>query len=423
MRTRIVLLLLFAIVCYDCNENHEKPEASWFANTSNELVIDLNNLTYTIANEHDHFYSFIGVRALAMVHLAMHDIFNAAKPEYNQYYWKQQITDANPIVAAVESTRQILIKAYPDRTDTINIVCDAWLKKQADTTGMNAGIKSGKEVAKAYIKLRDHDGHEKEGDYTPMTKPGDYQYTPGNNNWVLRPDFSVARPFTLDSLTQFRSPKPPSLISDEYLRSYNEVKAYGPRQSKVRTEDQTNYAHWWAEFGEHGWNRIGRITAKEKNLSLIETNRMFALLNMNLYDLYLVSLESKYYYDTWRPYTAIRNAESDGNPETKADKNWEPEMQTPPWPEYPSAHAAVGAAGAEIFTAVYGTPNISFSMESVMALPTAKTRTYSNLDKAANDCADSRIMNGFHFRFSTEEGKLQGRAIAKHTLENFLTRL
>ena len=147
------------------------------------------------------------------------------------------------------------------------------------------------------------------------------------------------------------------------------------------------------------------------------------MFNMTLYDLYLASLESKYYYDTWRPYTAIRHGEEDGNRSTMGDPDWEPEMQTPPWPEYPSAHAAVGVAGAEIFSAVYGTSNISFTMESVTALPTAKTRTYHNLDSAAKDCSSSRIMNGYHFRFATEEGERQGRKIATHSLNNYLTKI
>jgi hypothetical protein len=98
-------------------------------------------------------------------------------------------------------------------------------------------------------------------------------------------------------------------------------------------------------------------------------------------------------------------------------------MQTPPWPEYPSAHAAVGSAGAEILSAVYGTPEVHFEMESVTALPDGLVLAYDNLDDAARDCADSRIMNGFHFRFATEEGKRQGRVIAKHTLNNYLRQL
>jgi hypothetical protein len=147
---------------------------------------------------------------------------------------------------------------------------------------------------------------------------------------------------------------------------------------------------------------------------------MFALFNMALYDLYLSSLESKYYYDTWRPYTAIRQGDADGNKATVADPDWKPEMQTPPWPEYPSAHAAVGALGATLFTEVYGSPEVSFTMESVTALPEARERSYDNLNKAAEECADSRVMNGFHFRFATNEGLRQGKKIARHTLEGFL---
>jgi hypothetical protein len=141
---------------------------------------------------------------------------------------------------------------------------------------------------------------------------------------------------------------------------------------------------------------------------------------MYLYDLYLASFESKYYYNTWRPYTAIHNGDADNNSETVADPDWMPEMVTPPWPEYPSAHAAVAAGEAEIVSHVFGTSEIAFTMESVSALPTAKVRTYHNLDSAANDCAESRIMNGFHFRFATEAGKKQGRQIAKHIIQNYL---
>ena len=394
--------------------NHQRSDK-----LDNELIIDLNRLTYTIANEHDGFYSFIGVRALAMTHLAMHDIFQIQEPLYEPYHFREKRSDFSPVVASIIATRYILQRTYPARADTILSVCDEWLSKIEDSHEKTTGITVGIEVAEAYLILREQDGHEKNGDYTPMTKPGDYQYTPGFD-WVWKPDFSVARPFTLDSVSQFRSPPPPSFTSTEYHESWREVKDFGRKNSQMRSEDQTHLAHWWAEFGEHGWNRIGRITATERNLPLVETNRMFALINMNLYDLYLASFDSKYHYDTWRPYTAIRNADRDANPDTEADPNWEPEMLTPPWPEYPSAHAATGAAGAEIVKHVYGTIEVSFTMESVTALPEAKERHYDNLDYVANDCADSRIMNGFHFRFATEEGMKQGRKIAKHTILNFL---
>jgi hypothetical protein len=134
----------------------------------------------------------------------------------------------------------------------------------------------------------------------------------------------------------------------------------------------------------------------------------------------MASFESKYTYDTWRPYTAIHNGDKDDNPATTADTTWQPEMVTPPWPDYPSTHAGVGAGGAEIVRHAFGSSDIAFEMESVTALPTAKTRSYTNLDSAANDCARSRIMNGYHFRFATEQGKDQGRAIAKYIYSNYL---
>ncbi len=384
-----------------------------------QLILSVNELTYTLANQHDQFYSFIGVRALAMVHLAVHDILNTFDPRYESYHLDPPSLDADSKAATISATQTLLMAAYPKRIDTIETVCTKWLAQVPQGPKKIRGEQFGKLVADAYLKLREGDGHEKNGAYTPMTKPGDYQYTPGFD-WVWKPDFSVARPFTLDSITQFRCSPPPSLESASYAEAYKEVKEYGKKDSPVRTVDETHYAHWWAEFGEHGWNRIGRITAEEQGLSAIEANRLFALVNMNLYDLYLVSFESKYFYDSWRPVTAIRNGENDNNPLTAGDATWEPEMQTPPWPDYPSTHAAVGASGASIVEAVFGTAKVPFTMESVTALPEAKTRSYQDLNMAASHCALSRIMNGFHFRFATDMGLKQGRAVAEHTVKNFL---
>lgn len=393
---------------------------SCMAQSENEIIIDWNRLTYQIAYQHDQFYSFIGIRTLTMTHLAIHDALNAIQPKYEQYAYQGKEKNADPIAAASQAAYEVLMAAYPNREDTITLVYKKWLEQVPAGISRQTGLDLGKKAAASIIKLRVGDGHQKQGNYTPMTKPGDYQYTPGWDGWVLKPDFDYARPFAMKEVTQFRAPSPPVLNSETYTQSYREVKAYGAKNSTLRSEDQTHYAHWWAEFGEHSWNRIGRITAEKNALALWETARMFALINMNIYDIYLASLESKYHYDTWRPYTAIRAAQIDDNPQTEADTTWQPEMLTPPWPEYPSAHAAVGSGGAEILTHVFGTPKISFTMESVSALPFGKTRTYHNLDQAADDCADSRILNGYHFRFATQEGKRQGREIAKYICANYL---
>jgi hypothetical protein len=384
------------------------------------IVVELNHLAYTIAEQHDHFYSFIGIRSLTMVHLSIHDVLNSISPKYESYAYHGKHPDADPVAAVSQVTRKILITAYPDRKDTIESVCDQWLNIAGEKGSVTKGIALGNGVAAMYLELRSGDGHKEQGDYVPMTKPGDYQFTPGWNGWVLKPDFSVARPFALDTITRFRSPPPPALSSEEYAESYREVMEYGRKNSLKRTEDQRHYAHWWAEFAEHSWNRIGRIAATRYGMENHEAARMFALINMDIYDIYLASLESKYYYDTWRPYTAIRCADIDGNENTKPDMDWEPEMLTPPWPEYPSAHAAVAAGGAEIISHVFGTPHIPVIMPTTTALPDATNRSFTNLDSAAMECADSRIMNGFHFRFATDEGLQQGRKIARYIIAHYL---
>lgn len=414
------IAIVAAMMSASCmSQENTTPQTVKTDTLSNAIITDLNQLAYTIANEHDEFYSFIGVRALAITHLAMHNALNAIQPEYETYQFTTENVDAEPVSALANAARVVLTTIYPERTDTIAIVTEKWIGSVAEGPQKTSGLQLGAQAAQHLLQLRAGDGHEKNGDYTPMTKPGDYQYTPGYD-WVWKPDFSYVRPFTLDSLTQFRSPPPPALTGAEYADAFDEVKTFGSKDSHVRSADQTHVAHWWAEFGEHSWNRIGRITARQKDLSIHETARMFALINMTLYDFYLVTFESKYYYDTWRPFTAIRNADTDANSATTAAPAWEPEMVTPPWPEYPSAHAGVGALGAVIIGDVCGTPEVSFTMESVTAPAGSPERTYYHLDTAAQHCADSRIYNGYHFRFATEAGLEQGRAVAKFVCGGFL---
>lgn len=414
-----LISLLFAAPFFPAGDTAPSFQTDQVWNGS-ESVVNWNHMAYTVAYQQDSFYTLKGIRALTMTHLAMHDALNAVRPDYAPYAFTKKVPEANAGAALAQAAYEVLLDAYPARADTLGQKLKEELAPLVPFPGYSAGIQTGKEAAAAIIRMREGDGHEKQGDYTPMSKPGDYQYTPGWNGWVLKPDFNYARPFALDSVTQFRSPPPPALDSPKYTSSFNEVKAYGGEGSTVRSADQTHYAHWWAEFAEHSWNRIGRMAVRDRSLSAQDAARLFALINMDIYDIYLASLESKYHYDTWRPITAIHAAASDGNPATWPDPAWAPEMLTPPWPEYPSAHAAVAAGGAEIVGRVLGTAEHTFTMASLSAPPGQAERTYHNLDTAAQACADSRIMNGFHFRFATEEGLRQGREVARYILDHFL---
>jgi hypothetical protein len=402
-------LVLSCLILFSCRNNTDKLTAT------NDVVIDWNNLAVTIAEQHDHFYSFIGARALTMTHVAMHDALNAIAMKYIPYAFNGKMPQADPVAACSQAAYTVLSTIYPNRTDTIQQALKKWLDAIPESPKKNAGIELGQRSAEAILQLRKNDGHEVSAIYTPRNVPGAYQFEHGIN-WVINPDLKKNKPFALQKPNQFRVGPPPALNTEEYTNDFNEIKALGRAGSKARTKDQTNYGHWWAEFGEHGWNRIGRLTAAQRKLSIHETARLFALVNMTLYDFYLATCDSKYHYDAWRPITAIQNADKDGNPATAPDTSWQPEMITAPLPEYPSGHAGVGGLGATILESVYGTKDVSFEMESVTALPDGKIRSFTNLDSAASECARSRIMNGYHFRFSTEAGKEQGRKVAAYIL-------
>ncbi len=382
-----------------------------------DIIHDLNKLTYTIADQHDHFYSLKGIRTLTIVHLAAHDIMQTKMDTYQPYLVDTTIPDLDVAPAISAMARKVLTDGYPLRRDTIASVIKGWMKSGRED---RESVNFGQFVADQYLDHRRGDGHEKEGDYTPMSKPGDYQYTDGWDEWVFKPDFKVARPFSFEEITAFRVSPPPSLESSRYARDYKEILEYGGKSSEKRNADQTHFAHWWAEFAEHSWNRIARIICKKDVKSADRQARLFALINMDIYDIYLASLESKYYYDTWRPVTAIHHADTDGNDKTVGDQAWQPEMMTPPWPEYPSAHAAVAAGGAEIVIETLGSSKVDIEMSSVTAPRDRPQRRIKDLRAAAEECATSRIMNGYHFRFATEEGLRQGRTIATHVLQNFL---
>lgn len=408
MKKLLITLLVPFLFSFSCNDRHDPLP-------SNEVIIAWNNMAVTIANQQDQFLPFVGVRALTMMHVAMNDALNAISLKYVPYAFNGNNPDADATAAISEAAFIVLSSVYPDRLDTLQEERRKWLDSIPESPAKKVGIQLGMQSAAAIMELRKDDGHKVFASYTQRNVPGAYEILPGLP-FQFNPDTKRNKAFVLQKPDQFRVPPPPGLTSDEYAQDFNEVKAYGVSGSKVRSQDQTNYAHWWAEFGEHGWNRIGRITAAQKKLPIHETARMFALLNMTMYDLYIGVCDSKYYYDTWRPITAIKHADKDNNPATAPDTSWQPEMMTVPIPEYPSGHSADGAACATIVANVYGTKNISFEMESVTALPAAKTRSFTHLDSATNECARSRIMNGFHFRFSTEMGKEQGRKIAEYIL-------
>jgi hypothetical protein len=351
------------------------------------------------------------IRAHAMMHIAMHDALNAVIPLYRQHAYRSHEPGAHPIAAAAQAARDVAVSQYPDQQTKIDSELARWLSAIPDTPHKARGVAVGRQSAAAILALRANDGWDYQGTYTFSNEPGAYQTTPPWNGFVLQPGFRYARPFGLRSPDQFRPAPPPRLDSPQYAAAFNEVKDFGRMDSVVRTPDQTLYAVWWLEFAETSVNRLARQLATQRRTHLWQAARMFALLNMSLYDGYIAVFDSKYEYNHWRPYTAIRQAAVDGNPATLAEPNWESLRPVPPFPEYVSGHAGATAASMDILARTFG-ENVSFTMATTTAPPEMPTRSFRSFSAAAAECADSRVRVGFHFRYATNAGLVLGRAVA-----------
>ena len=284
---------------------------------------------------------------------------------------------------------------------------------------MSSIIVLGRAAAAAVLAQRVGDGWDATGTYEFGEGPGRYQTTPTWNGFVAHPGFRSAKPFVLDYPHQFRPPPPPPLRTKAYARALREVQEYGAAGSTRRTNEQTAYAIWWMEFAEGSVNRLARQLSTDRRTHLWKVARMFAHVGVALYDTYIATWDAKYAYDHWRPYTAIRAADTDENPNTQPDRDWEPLRPTPPFPEYSSAHAAACAASFGVLADVFGR-DVPFTMETTTAPPGMPTRVFDSFGAAAAECADSRVRLGWHFRYATNAGLELGERIARYTLTHAL---
>jgi hypothetical protein len=266
--------------------------------------------------------------------------------------------------------------------------------------------------------LRQNDGSSAVVPYTPGSEPGDWRPTPPAFAPARFTEWGRVTPFVLRVARQFRGKGPLDLTSRRYARDVNEVRLLGSATSSVRTADQTEIALFWVEPSADGWCRIARTVSADAHLDLWQNARLFALITLAMADAYIAQFDEKYYYGFWRPLTAIHESDNDNNPETVADLTWMPLLPTPPFPEYSSAHAAVGAAAAEVMKRFFGTDEMPFNTTS----PTAgnAVRTFTGFRHAAEENGVSRIYVGFHFRHSVKDGLAMGRRIGRFVVQQTL---
>ena len=230
-------------------------------------------------------------------------------------------------------------------------------------------------------------------------------------------------PFAIADHSQFRPPGPPSLDSSKWAADYNEVKALGAAVGSTRTPDQTEIAQFWAdgagtETPPGHWNHIAQDVGAAQGNTLEQNARLFALLNIAMADAGICAWDAKYTYHNWRPVTAIRNGDTDGNPATEPDPGWSSFIVTPPFPDYVSGHSTFSSAAATVLALFYGTDAISFQTGSDF-LP-GVVRSFSSFSAAANEAADSRVYGGIHFRFASDDGLAAGLSIGEWTFTHYL---
>lgn len=252
--------------------------------------------------------------------------------------------------------------------------------------------------------------------------PGQWRPTPPENYPAFMPHWGAVAPFTIPSALAFRADPPPDLSSAEWAANYNEVKAYGSEGNSARSEEQSEIARFWYEASALGWNRIARTVAERRPAATPwDTARLFALMNIALADSYIASLETKYFYNFWRPVTAIREGDVDGNPDTTGSQMWASYLFTPPVPDWPSGHSSAGAAAAEALIAYFQSDYIPFTTTSGAPHP-GITRSFYSFSDAALENANSRVLAGIHFRAAAIAGLEQGRRVGRYVVENYLRR-
>jgi hypothetical protein len=384
-------------------------------------------------------------RIYAMMHVAIHDALNAIDRRYRPYAFdKQAEPSASPDAAVAAAARGVLVpllsqlprelvsqSCIDSGVASIEAAYTAALVALPDTPAKAQGIAVGQASAAANLALRAADGAV--GPFLnsscPLAQIGKYQCTPGFPV-VAFEAWEKVTPFVLQDNAQFRPGPPYAVTEPHYTEDFNEVKALGGDGSTTpsgRTADQTEIALFWYESSPLKWSRIARAISVNKGLDLWQNARLFGLLNVTLADGYIAMAASKNHYSYWRPVTAIRTAEMDGNPNTPGDPAWTPLRPTPPDQDYPSGHAIEGGAAAEVLKEFFGTDQISFQ-DCGVTLPTGSTcsdpspvlRSYTSFSQAATENAYSRVLIGFHFRKAVEEGTAYGRKIGERAVTLYL---
>lgn len=364
----------------------------------------------------------------AIVQLAIYDAVESIDRRYQPYHAFVPDARGSSSAAVGQSGHDVLLGLFPGQKSSL----DKALSNFLITYGIapdDPGLAVGAEAATEILALRAHDGRfpTDPPPFLGSTAIGQWRPTPSlllgspppPNAPGLTPWVAEVTPFAMKSDSQFRVGPPPDLTSDRYADDYNETKTLGSLTSSVRTPEQTEIGYFWADSGPVLWQNALRYISRTYLNDVGESARMFALADTALADAQIACWDSKYFYNFWRPITAIRMGDQDGNPQTVVDPDWQPLINTPNFPEYPSGHADVSGAVTHALQRFFGTDSMTFQMTTTNANAIQKTRTFTRFSEAEDDVINARVYVGIHWRNSDTTARAQGIRVANWVYSHY----
>ncbi len=332
------------------------------------------------------------VRVMAIVQTAAHDAVVKALHG-----------GASVEAALAASHRVTLSRLLPAQQPMIEAAYRAALGRVKDDASKLDGIADGEGAAQAVLAVRVDDGAAAPETYLPHTTAGVYvpTATPAVTQWPRR------KPWLMRDAAQFRPAAPPGLASEAWARDFNEVKAMGGRTSARRSAEQTDVARFWDYSAPPVYHALVRSVALQAGRDIARNARLFAAVAQAMDDALIAVFDAKYHHQFWRPVTAIRNADRDGNDATDREPGWSALIDVPMHPEYPAAHSVLAASLATVLAADVGDAPVPMLETSS---PTSKgaVRRYDSIRAMVQEVSDARIWGGVHYRSSTEVGERMG---------------
>jgi len=405
-------LVVFAIVVASLGANA--------ASESTDVVLDWNVIALKTTAAAP-FNPPLETRNLAIVHAAMFDAVNSIVGNSPGYVVRLRAgAHASAQAAAVAAARVTLVTLYPEQQSILDAAYAASLNRIPEGSARDSGVRIGEAVARRILTVRASDGAMAaiKVEYFPGRRPGDWIPTPPASLPPLDPGWGEVRPFVLRDGSQFRPGPPPALHGKRYARDFEEIKEIGPSTSGTRRPEQTDLARFWIATAAQNWNPVARQVSIAQGLTLLQNARAFALLNLAGADAFIAAWDAKFAYNQWRPVTAIRAADTDGNASTAADPAWTPLLATPPFPDYIAGHTTYAGAAQAVLEGVFGEdPGVVITLTS----PTAPgvVETYTTFKDIADGVVNARVWGGIHWRTSSVQGRVVGEELGRYVVGHF----